>query len=305
MSRNSTKTLADEHRISHSVRSRPERGPSGGQPLLPARPADLTPRAAHRRCRGQKTPLKESRFGLRSRIGCPTPVGAALAATGPLLSAGVDSGRRRGQKTPPTEPRPSSARGSGAPPPWERPWPRQGRCWPLASIQAAVRVRRPLPQNPGSGSGRGSGAPPLWERPWPRQGRCWPLASIRLAVGVRRPLPQNPGSGSGRGSGAPPLWERSSDRDRAVAVRWRRFRPQSGSEDPSHRALARAPLAGRARHPCGSGLGRDAAFERRWRPLRSASGCAFSTRSRPPAGRTPALRRHALRSATPRRRRAA
>jgi len=48
-----------------------------------------------------------------------TPVGAALAATRPLLSAGFDTGRCRGQKTPPTKP--DSGRGScvlpvGAPP---------------------------------------------------------------------------------------------------------------------------------------------------------------------------------------------
>jgi hypothetical protein len=51
-------------------------------------------------------------------VGAP-PIGAALAATRPLLSAGFDPGRCRGHKTPPTKP--DSGRGScvlpvGAPP---------------------------------------------------------------------------------------------------------------------------------------------------------------------------------------------
>jgi hypothetical protein len=109
---------------------------------------------------------------------------------------------------------------------------------------------------------------PRWERPWPRLGRCMPLASAQAAVGVRRPLPQNPShrlqpwpglnpGGSGLG------------RDSADACRWRRHRPLSGSEDPSHRTPAtgssrgpdstpvRAALAAtRPMHAAGVGTGR-------------------------------------------------
>ena len=89
----------------------------------------------------------------------PLLVRAALAATGPLHTAGFGSGRCRGQKTPPTETRSWLRPRIGRPSLWERPWPRQSPCMPQASIQAAVGVRRPLLQNTRPGSGRESGAP--------------------------------------------------------------------------------------------------------------------------------------------------
>jgi len=78
------------------------------------------------------------------------------------------------------------------------------------------------------------------EPPWPPRGRRRPPASVEAAVGVRRPLPQNPGSVSGRDWCAS-LCGSGLGRDSAVAVRRLRYRPPSGSEDPSHRILAQAP----------------------------------------------------------------
>ena len=71
------------------------------------------------------------------------PLGAALAATGPLQSAGVDAGRCRGQDPSHRIQASATVRERSL---WERPWPRQGRCNLEASIQAAVGVKTPLPK---------------------------------------------------------------------------------------------------------------------------------------------------------------
>ena len=179
---------------------------------------------------------------------------------------------------------------------------------------------------------------PLWEA---ADVADWALTQRRALttaiVGVRRPLPQNPRSGRRSGTSS---CRSGLDRDRAIARRRLRSLPQSrasslpksslqalakghvgdsgsarglnaahcppplsGSEDPSYRIVA--PATDWARPPVGAALAAT-------RPVHTAGvhcgapvECAFSTRSLPPAGRTPALRRHALRSATPRRRRAA
>ncbi len=115
-------------------------------------------------------------------------VGAALAATRPLQSAGFDAGCRRGQdpchRTPARAPAAGRARS-----PLEQPWPRRGRCNLQASMQAAVGVRTPATEpRPGlrpqvgrdlRGSGLGRDAAAAIRRL-----RC------RLPSGPR-PLPQN------------------------------------------------------------------------------------------------------------------
>ena len=180
-----------------------------------------------------------------------------MAATRPMQPASCDSGRSRGQKTPPTKaPLRRISCGSGL-----------GR--DTADTDRTLRFR------PLSGSEdpsyRGLAlAQFLWERPWPRHGRCRPHASIRAAVGVRRPLlqesrsgavpvgaalaatrPMQPArfdSGRCRGQKTPPAGaalRRGScgsglGRDTADAGHGLRFRPWSGSEDPSYRSLAPA-----------------------------------------------------------------
>ena len=138
-----------------------------------------------------------------------------------------------------------------------------GRCGPPASIQAAVGVRKPLPQNP---------------RPCRRQGMLF----VGAALAAMRPLRSACfDSGRCRGRKTPPaepslVWPTGHafcgsglGRDAAVAVRRLRSRPLSGSEDPSHRTLAR--VADRACF-CGSGLGRDAAAAVRLLRFRPLSG---------------------------------
>ena len=223
-------------------------------------------------------------------------VGAALAATWPLLAAGVDSGRRRGQKTPPTEPRPELRSRIGHGLLWERPWPRQGRCWPLASIQLAVGVRRPLPQNPVPSSARGSGTASCesglgrdtavagrWLRFSSLSGSEDPSHRIPARAPLADRVPHPCGSGLGR--------------DRAVAGRWLRFSSQSGSEDPSHRAPARAPLADRARPLVGAALAATGPVRVAGVRCGAPAKHVFSSGSPPPAGRTPALRRPRLQRA--------
>ena len=102
-------------------------------------------------------------------------------------------------------------------------------------------------------------APPLWERPWPRQGRCGPQASIQAAVGVRRPLPQNPRSG-----------HRSDAIPVGAALAATRPLQSSGFDTGRCRGQKTPPTEPRprlrpqvGRFPCGSGLGRDMAVERR------------------------------------------
>ena len=146
---------------------------------------------------GRPLPQNPDRAHAR-RIGA-IPVGAALAATRPLLSAGSDPGRRRGRKTPPTESRPGLGSCLTH---------RRNPCGSARGRDMAAAVRR-LRSRLLSGSEDPSHRIPaparlmpdaseqsLWERPWPRHDRCCPQASIRAAVGVRGPLPQNPGPGS-------------------------------------------------------------------------------------------------------------
>jgi len=116
------------------------------------------------------------------------PVGAALAATRPLQSAGFDAGRSLGQD--PSHRAPVRAPAAGrARSPLERPWPRRGRSNPPASMRAATGVKTPATEpwpglRPqvgrdlrGSGLGRDAAAAI-------RRLRC------RLQSGPR-PLPQN------------------------------------------------------------------------------------------------------------------
>ena len=117
------------------------------------------------------------------------PVGAALAATRPLLSAGFDPGRRRGQD--PSHRTPARL----SPRVWLTP------CGSGLGRDTAAVVRRPRsrplsgPEDPSHRTPHGLRPRvwrmPLWERRWPRHGpalrgpRCRPLSGSR-------PLPQNP-----------------------------------------------------------------------------------------------------------------
>ena len=170
------------------------------------------------------------------------PVGAALAATRPLQSAGFDAGSHRGQdpchRTPARAPAAGRARSQ-----WERPWPRCGRCNPPASMRAAIGVKTPATE-PGPVL-RPQGVRDLR---WSSLGRDAAAAIRRLRCRPQsgsRPLPQNPGPGSGRRSGAI-----------SVGAALAATRPlqsadfDAGShrgQDPCHRTPARAPAAGRAR----------------------------------------------------------
>ena len=153
---------------------------------------------------GVRGPLPQNPGPDSSRRSGSAHVGAALAATRPLQSAGSDAGRRRGQKTPPTEPWPGLE-----PQIWLSP------CGSGLGRDTAAAVRG-LRCRPLSGSEDPSHRTPartqaadlsqfLWERPWPRHDRGSPQASMQAAVGVRRPLPQNPGPDSSRRSGSAPV----------------------------------------------------------------------------------------------------
>ena len=122
------------------------------------------PRALVQAAVGVRRPLPQKPGPGASRGSGAFPVGAALAATRPLKTAGYDSGSNREQarsqrllhRTAPSPPplsgsedpshttlgpalAPDSARSL-----WERPWPRRGRHMPPTSIQFAVGVRRPI-----------------------------------------------------------------------------------------------------------------------------------------------------------------
>jgi len=97
--------------------------------------------AGYAKCRGRvkasaavgvRRPLPQNPDPGSGRGSGATPLGAALAATGSVQAASLDSGRRRGQKTPPADPRVQAPAAGRTPPLWER---------------ACSRLRpRPLPQ---------------------------------------------------------------------------------------------------------------------------------------------------------------
>ncbi len=169
-----------EQARSHIFRSRRERR-LWEQPSLPTEPE---PRASH--CppplSGSEDPSHRPPPGLRLPRACPqggNPVGAALAATRPLLTAGFDQGRHREQA------RSHSLRSRRERRLWEQP------SLPAGREPGAARCPPPL-----SGSEDPSHSPPglrlplgrapkeetLWERPWPRRGCRWPQALIKVAI---------------------------------------------------------------------------------------------------------------------------
>ncbi len=140
--------------------------------------ADAVRRLRFRLLSGSEDPSHRTPAQAPAASRAPVLVGAALAATGPMQSAGFDSGCCRGQKTPPTEPRPKLRPRVGRRSLWERPWPRQGRCTPQASIPAAVGVRRPLrPQKPSSDAQSFFCGCPAFDGSF----RCSAALAIRLA----------------------------------------------------------------------------------------------------------------------------
>jgi hypothetical protein len=172
------------------------------------------------RRRGQKTPPTEPFHRRRSpsrRSLCgATFVGAALAATGPVHTASSGTGRCRGQKTPPTEPRHRRGSSSG-----------RELCG-ATFVGAALAATWPAhAASFSTGCCRGRKTPPTE----PRHRRRSP--SGRALCGSKHCGSDLCVSGLGR--------------DTACACRKLQHRPQSGSEDPSHRTPPPALIAERAR----------------------------------------------------------
>ena len=218
------------------LRTGPESGaarcpppPSGSRPL----PQSLAPAVDRLRPLLEQPLVAAALLWQRPCCGSGPVVGAALAATRPLLSAGFDTGRCRGRKTPPTRPRlrprilraprGSDLCGSGL-----------GR--DAAAVVHRLRYRLPSGsedpshRNPAPATDRESGAPP-----------------VGAALAATRPL-RSAGSDTGcrRGRKTPPTETRLRPPTASLAppvgdsmFRRKRFRAVSGHSRPHSSSVRR------------------------------------------------------------------